>query len=69
VNIDAALDEGGHFYRFVHLTAVDSSLIVSWFEDDEVQSIRGGAGHNPEQRDFAAVKHVRQNILERFRVA
>ena len=38
-------------------------------KDDEVPIDRGAAGHDAEQRDFAAVKHVRQNVGESFGIA
>ena len=37
-------------------------------EDDLVPINRRIARHDSEQCDFSAVKHVRQNVLERFRI-
>ena len=68
-NIHAAFDERGRFVpRFVQLAAVDS-FDRELIEHDRVPIDRRGAGHDPEERNFSAVKHVRQNIVERFRVA
>src|SRR5205823_2081532 len=65
-DVEPGLDERGHFVPgFVHLAAVnafDGELI----EDHEVPIDRGAAGHDPKQRDFAAVKHVRQDVGESF---
>ena len=38
-------------------------------EDDQVPIDRCAAGHDPEEGDFAAVKHVRQHVGESFRIA
>src|SRR6202162_3620658 len=68
-DVEAGLDERGHLVPgFVHLAAInsfDSELI----KDDQVPIDRGAAGHDAEQRDFAAVKHVRQDVDESFRAA
>ena len=68
-DVDAAFDERGRFVPgFVQLAAVDS-FDRQLVEHDRVPIDRGTTWHNSEERDLSAVKHVRQNIVERFRIA
>src|SRR5437016_3064605 len=63
-NIDPALDERRHFVPGLeHFASVDS-LQRQTVEDDDVPIDRGSRWHDAEERDFPAVKHVRQNIGE-----
>ncbi len=68
-NIDAAFNERGRLVpRFVQLAAVDS-FNRQLVEHDRVPINCRGGGHNSKQSDFAAVEHIRQNVVERFRIA
>src|SRR6266566_4677357 len=65
-DVEPGLDERGHFVPgFIHLASVNS-FNGELVEDDKVPIDGGPAGHDPEQRDFSTVKHVRQNVVERF---
>ena len=65
-DVEAGLDERGHFVpRFVHLAPVDS-FDGELVENDQVPIDRSAAGHDSEECDFTAVKHVRQNVGESF---
>src|SRR5207302_605223 len=62
----AGLNQRSHFVPgFVHFAAVNS-FDRQLIEDDDVPVDRGRAGHNTEQRDFAAVKQVRKDVVECF---
>ena len=68
-NVEARLDHGGHFVpRFIHLPSINS-FDGQLIEDHKVPVNRSAAGHYAKQRDFPSVKHVRQNIRERFGIA
>ena len=68
-DVDAALYQRGQFVpRFVELAAVDS-FDRELIEHDRVPINCRAAGHDSKEPNFPAVKHVRQNVVERFRVA
>src|SRR5207245_3506383 len=53
---------------FVHLASINP-LLRQGPEYNGVPIDRGAPGHDAEQRHFAAVKHVRQNVRESFWIA